>query len=72
MPDSLHDRRVPHGLRDPRFSGHQPNIAKGTGPVQRHRRPGQESLGQNSTSGCIVPSAGYGPQQGAWLLQVPR
>ena len=23
-------------------------------------------------SGHIVPSSGYGPQRGAWLLQVPR
>ena len=30
MPDSLHDRRVPHGLGDPRFHGHQPDIAEGT------------------------------------------
>ena len=30
MPDSLHDRRVPHGLRDQRFRSRQPDIAKGT------------------------------------------
>ena len=30
MPDSLHDCRVPHGLRDPRFHGHQSDTAEGT------------------------------------------
>ena len=48
MPDSLHDRRVPHGLHDQRFRGHQPDIAKGTrvvSPPLADYAPPKDQLG---------------------------